>query len=193
MIARYGPDESARILGWARDAGSCAFDVLLKREIQTGDAANLRYGLAARSGQQQRSWLVTYVDNHDTGASPWSAANGWGQKHWECPPDFKRAAYAFVLCMPGIPCVYWPDCFDWGFDDLVRQLIAIRQRAGIIAGSEWHDLGDRHSGFAGLICDARGEQRLALAIRSDWPGPDPDDGWTVAYEQPGDFMIWERG
>lgn len=192
MIARYGQDEGARILGWARDSGGCAFDIFLKREIQTGNAAYLKNSLVTRVAPMDRGRLVTYVDTHDTGASPWSAANGWGQKHWECPPDFKSCAYAFILCMPGIPSVYWPDCFDWGFEAQIEALLAARKRAGIAATSEWIDLTGEHSGFAAYVCDGLGKPHLALSLRSDWLGPAAEEGWTVVFEKAGEWTVWEK-
>jgi alpha-amylase len=186
MIERYGRDERARIIGWARDAGSCAMDIRTKAEIQTGDPRNLRYGLCASRRHMDRRLCVTYVDNHDTGASPWCAANGWGQKHWECPPEFKSSAYAFILSMPGTPSVYWPDCFDWGHGDTIRKLIAARREAGIEADSVWTDLTD-YSGFAGLVHDADGTPRLALSIGSDYRGP---SDWRLAASEPDRWSVW---
>lgn len=106
LIARYGSKECERILGWARDTGSCAFDIKLKEAIQSGDPHRLRDGLNCLSDPEKRAMMVTYVDNHDTGSSPWCPANGWGQQHWPCPDEFKSKAYAFILTMPGIPSVY---------------------------------------------------------------------------------------
>lgn len=190
MILKYGREERDRILGWARDSGSCAFDILLKREIQTGNPRNLKYGLNTRPDAKERGAVVTFVDNHDMGASPWSAANGWGQQCWPCPPEFKSKAYAFILSMPGTPCVYWPDCFDWGHRDEIAALMAARKRAGAVATSAWIDLTDRHSGFAGLVKNGAGEETLALAIDSDYGGPGP--GWSVAAAKGGEYTVWVR-
>lgn len=189
MIARYGRDERARIVGWARDTNSCAYDILLKKQIQTADPRNLRGGLNASRRRGDREVAVTYVDNHDTGASPACAA-GQGQRHWECPPHFKSMAYAYILSMPGTPCVYWPDCFDWGMREEIGALIAARRRAGIVATSEWIDLGDRHSGLAGIVKNADGVESLALSIGSDFTGPGA--GWRVACEKPGEWTVWVR-
>ncbi|MFI5297930.1 MAG: alpha-amylase family glycosyl hydrolase [Polyangiales bacterium] len=190
VIARYGRDDRARLVGWARDAGSCAYDVLLKRAIQTGDAARLRTGLNASRRREDRSVAVTYVDNHDTGPSPWSAANGWGQRHWPCPMEFKSKAYAYVLSMPGTPSVYWPDVFDWGGEEEIRALIAARRRAGIVSDSGWIDLCDAHGGFAGIVQDAAGQDALALSIASTYRGPGV--GWSVARERRGEWTVWIR-
>lgn len=191
LIARYGRDERVRIIGWARDAGSCAFDILTKAQIQTADPKNLQYGLCASRREEDRRLSVTFVDNHDTGASPYCPANGWGQKHWECPGHFKTSAYAFITSMPGTPMVYWPDVFDWGLGDTVRLLLAARRQAGIVAGSNWTNLCDQYGGFAGLVHDARDEPRLALSIGSNYRGPSAP-GWEVAAQEEGRWTVWLR-
>lgn len=190
FLVKYGRDERDRILGWARDTGCCAFDVRLKHEIQTANAGYLKHGLNATAPDGQRGMLVTYVDNHDTGASPWSLANGWGQKHWECPAHFKRKAYAFILSMPGVPCVYWPDCFDWGLKWDIEALIAVRRRAGVVADSRWDDWTDRHTGFAGMVRAEDGAPALVVSIGSDLDDPGP--GWRLACSRAGQWTVWER-
>lgn len=190
LVARYGKDQRARIIGWARDARSCAFDVLLKQQIQTGRPENLRHGLAASRRREDRRLAVTYVDNHDTGASPWCAANGWGQRHWPCPDAFKSSAYAFVCAMPGTPCIYWPDAFDWGFEAQIAAVLAARREVGVVADSGWVDLCDRHGGFAGIVLDADGREALALSIGSSFTGP--GGSFRVVHEQRGAWTVWAR-
>lgn len=188
LIARYGHDEGRRILGWARETGSLAYDIILKRQIQTANPANLKYGLNMSADAADRASVMTFVDNHDMGASPWSAANGWGQQCWPCPPDFKSRAYAFILTAPGVPCVYWPDCYDWGFEWMVGELIALRRKAGIVAGSAWTDLTGNHEGIAYSVADAAGRDALVVAIGSGYPGPGA--GWKIALSQPGEWVVW---
>jgi hypothetical protein len=191
MIHRYGTDERARIIGWARDSGSCAFDILTKAQIQTANPSNLQRGLVASRRQEDRRLSISFVDNHDTGASPYSPANGWGQKHWECPPHFKTSAYAFILCMPGTPMIYWPDLFDWGLGDTIRALCTARRIAGIAADASWTNLSDQYDGFAGLVHDTDNEPRLALSIGSRYQGPDAP-GWELAAREPGRWSVWLR-
>lgn len=187
MIARYGRDERARIVGWARDARSCAFDIRLKRAIQSGDPRELRSGLNASRRREDRRVAVTYVDNHDTGASPFCAANGWGQQHWPCPAHFKSKAYAYVLSMPGTPCVYWPDAFDWGHEDEIRALVHARRAANVVADSTWTDLCDQYGGFAGVVQDEQGNDALAISIGSSYGGP---PGWPIVFEKKGEWTVW---
>jgi len=188
MVQRYGNDEAARILGWAEESNGCAFDIILKRCIQSADPANLKYGLNARIDPTDRSSVVTFVDNHDMGASPYSPANGWGQQCWPCAPHFKSQAYAFILTMPGTPCVYWPDIFDWGHEEEITQLIAIRKKAGITASSGWIDLTNSYSGLAGIVLNEKGKEALALSIGSNYEGP--GKGWKVGIEKDGEYTVW---
>jgi len=190
LVARYGRDEGDRILGWARDSGGLAFDIVLKRQMVAADTAGLRRGLNLRPDPADRSLVVTFVDNHDMGASPWCAANGWGQQVWPTPPTYKSRAYAFILCTPGTPCLYWPDIFDWGFRDQVATLSALRKEAGVVASSSWADLGEELGGFAAIVRDEGGRDALALAIDSTWSGP--GRGWSLAAEARGEWRVWKR-
>ena len=187
MFMRYGGCERSRLIGWALETGSCVFDMVLKRELNTGNPAHFKYGINCDPSPELRAASVTLVDNHDTGASPYSPANGWGQKVWECAPHLKSRAYAFILMMPGTPCIYWPDLFDWQLHE-IRDLIRIRKQAGIVASSDWTDLTDRHSGFAAFVHDESGDPRLALSIGSDFA--DPGAGFALAFEKPGEYRIW---
>ncbi len=189
MYMRYGGCERSRLTGWARETGSCVFDMVLKRELNTGNPANFRYGINCDPSPELRSAAVTLVDNHDTGASPFSPANGWGQKVWECAPHLKSRAYAFILTMPGTPCVYWPDLYDWEINE-IKDLIKIRKKAEITSSSEWTDLKEKHSGFAAYVHDASGRQTLAVSIGSDFSDPGPD--FTLAAEKSGEWKVWIR-
>jgi alpha-amylase len=191
MIQRYGPDEGDRIIGWARESGGCAFDMILKRAIVSADPRRLKEGLNLRPDPEVRRSIITFVDNHDTGASPFSPASGWGQQCWPCSPSFKSKAYAFVLTASGTPCVYWPDCYDWGLGGEIRELIKLRKAAGITASSGWTDLTDRFRGFAGIFHNGEGQEALALSLGSDWTGPGIK-GWKRALEKPGEYTFWLR-
>jgi alpha-amylase len=187
---KYGTDECKRIHGWAHDSKGCAFDIILKRQINTANAANLKYGLNTSPDREDREEVVTFVENHDMGASPYSPANGWGQQCWPCPPEFKSAAYAFILTMPGTPCVYWPDCFDWGLEEVIRVLASARKKAGIVAGSEWIDLTVQHTGFAGIVKNEKGKPALAVSIKSDFIAPEKE--WEIVIEKKGEWTVWRK-
>lgn len=189
MFLRYGGCEKDRILGWAKESGSSAFDMILKRELNAGNPANFKYGINLSPNKEEREIAVTVVDNHDTGASPFSPANGWGQKVWECPPHFKSRAYAFILSTPGTPCLYWPDYFDWGISE-IKDLVQARKQAGISSGSEWIDLTSKYSGFAGIMLNEKKEEALALSILSNFYNP--GENWSKTVEKKGEWTVWVK-
>lgn len=189
MFLRYGGCERDRIVGWANESGNCVFDMILKRELNTGDPARYKFGINSSSIREERELSVTLVDNHDTGASPYSSANGWGQRVWECNPQFKSRSYCFILTMPGTPCIYWPDLFDWDLIE-IKDLIKIRKDAGIVSGSNWIDLTNQFSGFAGIVLNESGKEALAVSILSNYTGP--GDGWVVALEKKGEWTVWKK-
>jgi hypothetical protein len=187
MFQRYGSNERSRILGWAKESGCCVFDMVLKKEINSCNANYLKYGLNLSHDPKERELVATLVDNHDTGASPYSPANGWGQKVWECPSHFKSRAYAFILSTPGTPCVYWPDYFDWGITE-IKDLVHARKLAGITSGSEWIDLTDTYGGFAAIIKNEKKDDALAISIDSNFHDPGMD--WKKAAEKSGEWTVW---
>jgi alpha-amylase len=161
--------------------------MILKKELNSGNPENFKYGINCSSNIEERKMAVTLVDNHDTGASPYSVANGWGQKVWECPAEFKSRAYAFILSMPGTPCIYWPDYFDWDLSE-IKNLIQARMKAGIVAGSEWIDLTNSYSGFAAIVKNDKNEEALAISILSNFV---PDlNLWKLETSREGTWSVW---
>ncbi len=189
MFQRYGSNERSRILGWAKESGCCVFDMILKKEINSANADYLKYGLNLSHNKSERELVATLVDNHDTGASPYSHANGWGQKVWECPSHFKSRAYAFILSTPGTPCIYWPDYFDWGLTE-IKDLVQARKKAGITSGSNWIDLTEKYNGFAAFIKNEKDEPSLAISIDSNFH--DPGTEWEVAASKKGEWTVWTK-
>ncbi len=187
MFQRYGSNEGSRIIGWAKESGCCVFDMILKKEINSTHSNHLRYGLNLNPDPEIRSSIATLVENHDTGASPYSSSNGWGQKVWECPAHYKSRAYAFILSTPGTPCIYWPDYFDWGLTE-IKDLVAIRKKANITSSSEWIDLSDQFGGFAAIIKNGKGEEALAVSIDSMFQTPGAN--WELAAEKKGEWTVW---
>ncbi len=187
MFQRYGSNERSRILGWAKESGCCVFDMVLKKEINSCNANYLKYGLNLSHDASEREMVATLVENHDTGASPFSTSNGWGQKVWECPSHFKSRAYAFILSTPGTPCIYWPDYFDWGLSE-IKDLTQARKQAGITSSSNWIDLTERYGGFAAIIKNQSDEEALAISIDSNFLNP--GDQWKVAAEKKGEWTVW---
>jgi len=124
---------------------------------------------------------VTFLDNHDTGAS---TGGSGGQNAWPFPGSEVLQGYAYILTHPGVPCVYWPHFFDWGIGDQLKTLMRLRKSAGIGSASQV-DIKAAESGRYAAIIDGR----LAMKIGpSDWS---PGSGWQLsAFGR--NYAVWTR-
>jgi alpha-amylase len=78
-------------------------------------------------------YAVTFVDNHDT----FDRGGAYGDNQFSPTTDLSTAtnksyvlqAYAYLMAMPGVPCVFYP---HWvSYKDEINEMIAIRKRVGI--------------------------------------------------------------
>ena len=101
---------------------TAVFDFTLKYSIQSAFAGGTwsalsNKGLAADSDYQRYS--VTFVDNHDTGQS----------SNYDCLKTNVMAANAFILAMPGTPCIFYKHYIVYG--DEINNCIRARRAAGL--------------------------------------------------------------
>lgn len=178
------------IKDWSDRSKCPVFDFALKERMQNGGIADWRNGLNGNPDARWREVAVTFVDNHDTGYSP--GQNG-GQHHWPLRDDLIRKAYAYTLSSPGTPVVYWPHMYDWGYGDLIRQLIQIRRGAGVRADSAIQF----HTGYSGLVATVTGTSKtLVIALDSNLNDPSQVASGTfssVLNQSNGQIRIWTSG
>ncbi len=84
-------------------------------------------------------YSVTFIDNHDT----FDRGNAYGDNQFTpvnsdlrsaTNKDYVLQASAYMLMMPGVPCVFYP---HWAcFKDEINELIAVRKQAGIHSQSQ---------------------------------------------------------
>ena len=83
-------------------------------------------------------YSVTFIDNHDT----FNRGTSYGNNQFTPTTDLTTAANkdyvlqanAYILMMPGVPCVFWP---HWAsYKEEINELIAVRKRAGIHSESQ---------------------------------------------------------
>ena len=83
-------------------------------------------------------YSVTFIDNHDT----FDRGTAYGDNQFTPTTDLTTAtnkdyvlqASAYMLMMPGVPCVFYP---HWAsYKDEINELIAVRKRAGIHSESQ---------------------------------------------------------
>jgi hypothetical protein len=170
-----------QLISWSNGADSTVMDFALKKNFN----ANSFGGLCSNDNGYNRERAVTFLDNHDTGYSPDCGANDGGQHHWAIPGGIKNKAHAYILSMPGTPCLYWPDVFDgWSNQTMIRQLIKARKDAGVKANSSisWQS---GQGQVAAIIND-----KLALSIGHSW-SPSGSE-WKEYWEQQGEFTVWVK-
>lgn len=165
-----------------------AFDFQLKWAIndafKNGNWGALNnVGTAAK--WQLKRYAITFVDNHDTRREYWanydcsSKSGGEGCK--------TEAANAFLLMMPGTPCVLYEDYLN--YTKTIQDVIRIRHTVGIHnqSGIEQVVTWDNNKGIQFRISGKHGEAWINLgnaAYRNY-----AHTGFTEAYIKEGDFFI----
>lgn len=61
---------------------------------------------------------------------------GSTQQHWPFPESHIGLGYAYILTHPGLPCVAWEHMWDPRHTFIITQLMALRKRQDIHAGSQ---------------------------------------------------------
>ena len=159
-------DGYARVTSWingTKDASgkiqSAAFDFpfrdILKTAIESSNWAKLNESMLATSTQYQR-YAVTFVDNHDTGSSGKDGAN----------PLYKdvEAANAYMLAMPGTPCVFLSHWLSYKVT--IKKLILLRRLLGIHNQSTIVSKGVSGKGYVVKVHGDKGDALVAI-------GPNP--------------------
>jgi alpha-amylase len=176
------------LINWVDATGgkSAVFDFvtkpLLATAISNGNYALLKDSNSACAGTigwwPQMS--VTFLDNHDTGASP------YGQSLWTFPSGSEAMGYAYILTHPGTPCVFWPHYFDYGttLQSQIKSMIAIRKAQGITSTSAVSIQVADSTRYAAII-----NSNTAMKIG---PGSwSPTGTWTLKLSGT-NFAIWTK-
>lgn len=61
---------------------------------------------------------------------------GSSQQHWPFPESHIGLGYSYILTHPGLPCVAWEHMWDPRHTFIITQLMAMRRRQDIHAGSK---------------------------------------------------------
>ncbi|WP_249858484.1 alpha-amylase family glycosyl hydrolase [Prevotella sp. TCVGH] len=140
---------------------SAAFDFDMKYRIfeafsSDGDWSKLNGECLARDSYYKQ-YAVTFVDNHDTGRT-----DGHGSS-----PLFANieAANAYILAMPGTPCVFLPHWLQ--YKTAIKRMIATRRAVGISNTSDILQAEAKHDGFVLKVKGSKGELLLILGTTTD--------------------------
>lgn len=141
------------VVDWINSTGktSAAFDFPLKYYINDafsgGNWSRLKDGCLA-DGDYSR-YAVTFVDNHDTG------------RFGECPLYANvEAANAFILTMPGTPCVWLK---HWQtYKTAIKKLILVRKACGVTNQSPIISMQTESNGCTLIVQGSMGKILLLL-------------------------------
>ena len=164
------------------DAGknTAVFDFNLKYNAFNGGIASDNYCALKGSGLAGVGWAryaVTFLDSHDTFARMSdSEFCGDGNSMTVCA-DKVMQCYAYMLSMPGVPCVFYP---HWvSFKEAIKPLINARYKAGVHSESSVSDeCGNGY--YKATITGKNGEIRLLLGPNSGYNST--PSGYTLAVK-----------
>ena len=174
-VGEYWDGTASKVESWIYNTGktSAAFDFPMKYLIKSafgGDWSKLS-NYASSSVAGNSSWAqyaVTFVDNHDTGEP---ASNADPQR------ANVAAANAFILAMPGTPCVW---ISHWKkYKTIIKKCILARKLAGVTNTSEIDasETGTTYGGFTLTVKGKNGNVKLLLGGSTA-----PTTGYQLACE-----------
>lgn len=178
-----------RIVNWINATGgtSSAFDVTTKGILHSA-LHNQYWRLIDPQGKPTgvMGWwpsrAVTFLENHDTGST---------QGHWPFPRDKLTQGYAYILTHPGTPTIFYDHFYDFGFRDVITELIEARRRAGIHCRSSVKIYHANNEGYVAQIGDA-----LVMKLgQFDWnPSKEInlDGSWQKFVDKGPDYQLWLR-
>ena len=135
-------------------------------------------------------FAVTFVDSHDTyfgcqgGRDNNDEIGGCGKSMEDYNKDRVLGANAFILSMPGVPCVFYP---HWAkYKDAIGKMVLARKAAGVHSESQVSD--EAGNGFyKATITGHHGSVRLLLGPNSGFNTT--PQGYKLAYKG-GNFAMY---
>jgi glycosidase len=214
-IGELARDDYEKLLSWASGdsdgsngsgaatggANSTVFDFLLKRAIVDHPYAPKFWGgLATDVYGHNRARAVTFVKNHDTDVSPGRGIEQTREGHlgietYETDPATVHWAYAYILLMPGTPCVYFPDWFgDYPGETPVNwtALISARNESGISSSSFVEQYNGDPKWYVWDNDTGSGDPTLAFSLGTDWD-PNRDKSMSLPLSWNSSASAWPNG
>jgi len=161
----------------ASNYNTLEFDFPLKYKFNSWGGGSTYSNLKNPSlrGKGLSKYAVTFIDNHDT----FRRSNGQEFLGDNTNISSKKRqiieANAYLLMMPGVPCVFWPHWYT--FPDDINQLIAIRKQVGIHSESVVSGETAASNKYSAVITGHRGRVFLRMGSkRAEYEVP---DGFTL--------------
>ena len=159
------------------DSNTMVFDFQQKYELASaivgGSYGKLKKNSNSFRGQGLEKYAVTFIDNHDTFERSDAQSQEFGGYNADLSSAKVRGqilqANAYILLMPGVPCVFWP---HWkSYQNEINALIAVRKLAGIHSESAVTDEVTAQNSYSATIQGHRGKVVLRLGSNHDRSTP----------------------
>ena len=189
-VGEYWDGTPANLKSYLETASynTTVFDFALKYKLNSsigkGTYTNLKN--AGLRGIGQQKYAVTFIDNHDTFEREDNQSDefiGYNKNLAANKPKILQAN-AYLLMLPGIPCVFFPHWVT--FKDEINTLIALRKAAGIHSESQVSDENASSNAYSATIAGHHGSVILRMGSGRDQNVP---SGYFRAI-QGNDFDIY---
>ena len=161
------------------DAGwnTTTFDFAMKYTAFNNGIASDNYVAlkgAGLPGAGKARYAVTFLDSHDSFQRDDNEFCGAGNSMTVCKDKILQC-YAYLLSMPGVPCVFWPHWVT--FKDAIKAMINARYKAGVHSESSVSD--EAGNGYyKATITGTNGSIRLLVGPNSGYDST--PQGYTLA-------------
>lgn len=179
-VGEYFDGDKQKVINWINGTKvneiiqSAAFDFPIRYSVRdaanNGDWTKLdNGGLASDNGYCR--YAVTFVENHDT------------EKREDAQQDpIKKdtlAANAYILAMPGTPCVFLKHWIDCKTD--IKNMITLRKLTGINSESQWQRNGSTVGRYVFTTTGTNGKLHVAVGTSANSYYAD-NNTWALAAE-----------
>lgn len=190
-VGEYWDASYDAVTGWINktDKQSAAFDFPMKYAINeafsSGNMTKLSWkytdadqcaGIA--HNPEMRRWSVTFVDNHDTARDGSRFPND----------NLVEAANAYILSMPGTPCVFLPHYI--AHKAAIQKMINARNSVGVHNQSTVNVLKNEAGRFVAEVTGTKGKLMVKVGSNSD--AGVSTAGWTLAASG-NNYAVWTSG
>lgn len=178
-VMEYWDGNVGELEAHLNDAGwnTTTFDFAVKYTAFNNGIASDNYGGlkgAGLPGANKARYAVTFIDSHDSFQRNDNEMCGCNNSMSICK-DKVLMANAYMLSMPGVPCVFWPHWVT--FKEEIKNMINARYKTGVHSESTVSD--EAGNGYyKATITGTNGEIRLLLGPNSGY-GTTPT-GYTLA-------------
>lgn len=189
-VGEYFDGDKQNLVNWINGTKvdgtiqSAAFDFAtryaVRDAVNTKNWKNLANASLARDPEFAR-YAITFVENHDT------------QVRSDNPQDPIRqdtlAANAYILAMPGTPCVFLRHWIDW--KPQIKEMILLRNFVGINNQSSFSEIESSTTDYSFVTTGSHGKLYAVVGTMAGYCSP-KENGWALAAEGKGYRYFLER-